>query len=93
MTLAMRHTCFMTHTSRFNLVRDVALDSKLEALASYAERNEIKTDAALLREMIDAGYDALRRRELREALAANAKYQNDSIADEAAILNAADLED
>ncbi len=82
----------MTRTARFNLVRDDALDNKLEALASYAERNEIKTDAALLRAMIDAGYDALRRRELREALTANAKYQDDTIADEAALLNASDLE-
>ncbi len=89
----MRHTFTMTPTARFNIVRDVALDNKLEALASYAERNEINTDAALLREMIDAGYDALRRRELRDALTVNAKYQNDSIADEAALLNAADLED
>lgn len=56
---------------RINLVRDRSLESKLETLANYAKAHNIKRDSELVREMINAGYEELRRRELREAVEIN----------------------
>lgn len=68
-----------TKYARINIVRDPALEAKLAGLSAYAESHEIGRESELVRAMIDAGYDELRRCELREAIEANIDLQDDEI--------------
>lgn len=79
-----------TKYARINLVRDPGLEAKLAGLSTYAESHGISRESELVRAMIDAGYDELRRRELREAIAANIDAQDDSVGPAAARLLAED---
>lgn len=43
----------------------------------------LEADSELVRSLIDEGYDAVRQRELRDALTANAEHQEEGVAEAA----------
>lgn len=72
-----------TKYARINIVRNPGLEARLAGLSAYAKTHEIRRESELVRAMIDAGYDELRRRELREAMELNAHVSDDDVGEAA----------
>ena len=73
-----------TKYARISITRDPALEANLLGLSSYAKQHKVERESDLIRAMLEAGYDALRREELREAVCQNIGAQDDSIGPAAA---------
>ena len=73
-----------TKYARLNIVRDPGLEAKIDGLSGYAEVHDIKRESDLVRAMIDAGYDALRNAELRDAVSRNIAIEEEDIGSGAA---------
>ncbi len=77
-----------------SIPKDPSLQEKLETLSDYAKTHHLTSTSGIIRNLIDEGYDAIRQRELHDALTINAAMKDDSISEAAlsALVKDSDLD-